>query len=183
MKKGILFILSLIAVIIFISSCNDQKTAQELIQEEKKAIERFIARNGIRTLSSYPKDGVFAENEYYRNPDGLYIHVVDSGNGRRVVVSDEIQVRFDEMQYFKSDTSSVSSDLISIDPFAFLYGNPYSYDNYGGYYTCIGWVIPLSYVGEGAIVNLIIPSNLGASGDQNAYRPVFYKGLRYTSFF
>ena len=180
MKKGISFILSLITIIVLISSCNDQKTAQELIQEEKKAIERFIARNGIRTLSSYPKDGVFAENEYYRNPDGLYIHVVDSGNGRRAVNADEIQVRFSEIQYFKSDTTSTSSDYISAYPFAFLYGNPYSYDSY---YSCIGWAIPLSYVGEGAVVNLIIPSNLGATNDQNAYRPVFYKGLRYTSFY
>lgn len=181
MKKGILFILSLITIIVLIASCNDQKTAQELIQEEKKAIEKFVARNGIRTLSSYPQDGIFAENEYYRNPDGLYIHVVDSGNGRRAVSADEIQVRFDGVQYFKSDTTSYSSDYYSSYPISFLYGNPYSY--YGSYFACTGWVIPLSYVGEGAVVNLIIPSNLGATSDQSAYRPVFYKGLRYTSFY
>ncbi len=181
MKKITLFLFSLITITILVSSCNDQKTAQELIQEEKKAIQRFVTKNGIKTLSSYPENGVFAANEYYRNPDGLYINVVDSGNGKRAVpYKDEICVRFDGVQWFKSDTVSYSSyDTNKNYPYVFTYGNSYSYDQY---YACAGWAIPLSYVGENAIINLIVPSNLGSTYDQKSYRPVFYKRLQYTRF-
>ncbi|MDR1369390.1 MAG: DUF4827 domain-containing protein [Dysgonamonadaceae bacterium] len=179
MKKIILFVFSLISITIFVSSCNDQKTAQELIQEEKKAIQRFVTKNGIKTLASYPENGVFAEDEYYRNPDGLYINVVDSGNGRRAVLGkSEICVRFGGVQWFKSDTISYSSYVTNENyPYTFTYGNTYSYD---GYYSCAGWALPLAYIGENAVVNLIIPSNLGSTYDQSSYRPVFYKKLKYT---
>ncbi len=180
MKKIVLFVFSFIAVTILVASCNDQKTAQELIQEEKKAIQRFVSKNGIKTLSSYPEDGVFAENEYYRNSDGLYINVVDSGNGKRATsYKDEICVRFEGLQWFKSDTVSYSSyNIIGNNPFTFRYG----INAYDGQYSCPGWAIPLAYVGENAVVNLIIPSNLGSTSDQSSYRPVFYKNLKYTHF-
>ena len=184
MKKIISFVFSLIAITILVSSCNDQKTAQELIQEEKKAIQRFVSKNNIITLSSYPEDGVFAENEYYRNPDGLFIHVVDSGNGKRATpYKHEICVRFDGVQWFKSDTLSYSSfDANRNEPYVFTYGISGSYANDYNTLACPGWEIPLAFVGEYAVVNLIVPSNLGSVSDQSYYRPVFFKGLKYTRF-
>jgi len=184
MKKIILFVLPLIAVTILGSSCNDQKTAQELIQEEKKAIQRFVSKNNIDVLDSYPKDGVFAENQYYRNPDGLFIQVVDSGNGKRAVpYKHEICVRFDGVQWFKSDTTMVSSFYTNGNrPYEFTYGISGSYSNDQSTLACPGWEIPLAFVGEYAVVNLIVPSNLGSAYDQNSYRPVFFKNLKYTRF-
>ena len=184
MKKIISLVLSLIAVTILVSSCNDQKTAQELIQEEKKAIQRFVAKNNIKTLDSYPENGVFAENEYYRNPDGLYINVVDSGNGKRAVpYKHEICVRFDGVQWFKSDTLSFSSfDTNGNNPYEFTYGISQSYANDQNTLACPGWEIPLAFVGEYAVVNLIVPSNLGSAYDQSTYRPVFFRNLKYTRF-
>ena len=185
MKKIISVVFSLIVVTILVSSCNDQKTAQELIQEEKKAIQRFVAKNNIITLSSYPEDGVFAENEYYRNPDGLYINVVDSGNGKRAVpYKHEICVRFDGVQWFKSDTVSFSSFSTNGGnyPYEFTYGISGSYSSNYSTLACPGWEIPLAFVGEYAVVNLIVPSNLGSVSDQSSYRPVFFKNLKYTRF-
>ncbi len=180
MKKITLFLLSIVAITTFLSSCNDAKTTQELIQEEKKSIQRFVAKNNIKTLSNYPADGKFAENEYYRDPDGLYVHVVDSGNGKRVKFGDEICVRFDGVQWFKSDTVSYDSYTANGNqPFTFTYGNSLSYD---ASFACSGWAIPLSYVTEGAIIDLIIPSNLGSNYDNKYVRPVFYKRLQYTRF-
>jgi len=37
-------------------------------------------------------------------------------------------------------------------------------------------------VGEGAVVNLIIPSELGNSNDNSSVSPVFYRNLQYTKF-
>ena len=176
MKKTILFVVSLFCLILATSSCNDRKTAQEMLKEEKKAIQRFISRNGIKLLSEYPENGVFGENEYFRTSGGLYIHVVDSGNGTRAKLYNEVLVRFSGLSYFKNDTSIIKP--VQVRPYEFIYGNSNSYDDLG----CDGWAIPLQYVGLNAVVNLIIPSSLGNYSDRLNYRPIYYERLKYTAF-
>ncbi len=182
MKKTILFVLSFIALVVVASSCDKNETLQEKIEEEKKAIQRFIDKNDFIILSAYPQDGVFKEKEYYKTSSGLYINVIDSGNGKRATpLKDEIQVRFEGMLYFKSETKEVDSDQLSpFGPMSFIYGNTYSYGTYG----CKGWEEPLGYVGEEAVVSLIVPSNVGNYADKNTnIVPVFYKQLKYTRFY
>jgi FKBP-type peptidyl-prolyl cis-trans isomerase len=189
MKQIFLFTLSIVSLFLSFFSCNNAKTAQEYLREEKKAIERYIDRNGIEVVGDYlaafenNKNG-FAANKYFRTDDGLYIHVVDSGNGKRVrPYLDEVMVRFDYYFDIKNhvggDTAKYSVSYTQL-PFVFRYGIPGSYSS--SYFVCSGWTIPLSYMGEGAIVDLIIPSSLGAQSDNTSYRPVFYKNLHYTKF-
>ncbi len=173
MKKIIFFVLAFAGVVLGSISCDSQKTAQEYLKEEKKAIDRFINRNDLVILKEYPKDGVFKEKEFFKTSEGLYMHVVDSGNGTRVKALETVLIRYGGVSYFKSDTTTYSYP--TRDPFEIIYGNSYSYGTYG----CTGWVIPLSYVGEEAIVDLIIPSALGSSDDNSSFRPVYYKNLKY----
>jgi hypothetical protein len=190
MKKTVIFVLSVIFLALANMACESQKTTQEYLREEKKAIERYIDRQGITILKDYPKDHKFGAKEYYRTNEGLYIHVVDSGNGVKVKpFVDEVQVRFDYLYYVKTyvsgDTASIPFDNIGPYygeyPFSFIYGQSASYTNL----ACDGWALPLSYITEGAIINLIITSSLGAEYD-NSYQnfnAVFYKNLIYTSFY
>lgn len=190
MKQIFLFALSIVILSLAFAACDDQKTAQEYLKEEKKAIDKYIDRQNIDVIYSYPEDGVFdlEKNQYFKTPvEGLYFQVVDSGNGKRVVPAvDKVQVRFDYFFDIK-DFVGGNENLIYyqwIFPFEFVYGIPGSYQKSENdvFLACDGWAIPLNYVGEGAIVNLIIPSGIGNTSDQNSYRAVFYKNLHYTKF-
>ena len=184
MKKRTVYSALVIAVFCILSSCNPEKSTQELLQEEKKAIERFIDRNDLVILKEYPKNGVFKEKEYYRTSEGLFFHVVDSGNGVRVEQLDEVTVRFKYLDDIKTaargDTTAIIRPSLYY-PFWFRYGMSQTY-SISGSPVCSGWVIPLLYVGKGAVVDLIIPSSLGSSSDYNSITPVFYKNLHYTNF-
>jgi len=187
MKKGALFIISVIIISCISSSCNQSKSLQELLDEEKRAIDKFITMNGFIILkeNEYPADGVFKDNEYYQSPDGLFFQVVDSGNGKRVKPVDEVLVRYDYIQDIKSavsgDTTTSKSMFYSFQPFSFVYGISATY-MISTSPVCQAWVIPLSYVGENAVVNMIIPSSIGSSYDNSNITPVFYRNLRYTKF-
>jgi len=185
--KKILF-LAIIAFVFIGFSCNKQESMQEKIRKEKKATEAFISRNKFKVLKDYPKDGVFAENEYYRTVDGLYIHVVDSGNGKRAVpIIDEVLVRFDYfldiIAYVKNESTGMYlAESVQL-PKEFIFGNSASYNKDPDGLACNGWAYPLNYVGEGAIVNLIVPSSMAGSGFNNTFTPTFFKNLRYTTFY
>jgi len=184
MKKAILGIVLIMLIPCIFSACKDnRKSLQELLQEERKAIDRFIILNDFVILKDYPQSGVFNENEYFKTNDGLFFQVVDSGNGKRVKLMDDVSVRFDYYQLVKEFArgDTVKYYLPFYDPFSFVYG---IYPTYSSYYSlvCQAWVIPLEYVGEEAILNLIVPSSIGSYSDNESIIPVFYKNLRYTRF-
>jgi hypothetical protein len=187
MRKTIIFVLSFTMLVVANIACDKQKSIQEYLREEKKAIERYIDRQGIVVITTYPK-GQFKANEYFKTNEGLYIHVVDSGNGRRVKpMVDRVQVRFDHMYYVKTFVTGKTDSLtlpFYYFPQEFVYGQSGSYGKNSTDLSCDGWALPLAYVGEGAIVNLIIPSALGTSYDNSYpnFNTVFYRNLTYTKF-
>jgi len=190
MKKKISGIISIVIICCISFSCSQGKSLQELLQEEKKAINRFIDMNDLTILRDYPKSGVFGANEYYRTDDGLFFQVVDSGNGKRAQLKDDISVRYDYCQAVKDvaagDTSKYYYPYHPVyyvspyQPISFVLGLTATYSS-STTPVCQAWVTPLSYVGEGAVVNMIIPSSLGSYYDMNTdIRPMFYKNLKYT---
>jgi len=194
MVKKLSGIFLLIATFCISFSCKENKSLQELLKEETRAINRFIAMNDLEIIQEYPKNGVFKENQYFRTNDGLFFQVVDSGNGKKVKLLDEISVRYDYFQFVldvaQGDTVKYLFPAYSnIDrypaalgqPFYFMYGLTQTYTSTNSP-MCKAWVIPLSYVGEEAVVNLIVPSSVGSSYDYRNITPVFYGNLRYTRF-
>jgi hypothetical protein len=180
--KRFLIIIASFAAIFFISiSCNNQKTIQDYLREEKKAIDRYISRNNIVVLENYPASRVFKPNEYFKTNEGLYIHVVDSGE-QKVTLIDEVTVRFDSIYYLKDTVKIAWSDTYSLYPYTFTYGLSNTYTPISSP-VCVGWVIPLTYVGEKGKVDLIIPSSIGSYSDSNSFTPLVYKGLSYTNFY
>jgi len=161
-----------------------------MLQEEQRAIKRYIDRNNLKILSDYPKDGVFKDNEYFKTSDGLYFQVVDSGNGTRIVNGQEAIVRFKYRHDIAYSDTSITywTNTGWVNPFSLLYrGIPNvntasTYTVSGSSYECGGWIVPLQYVGEQAIVNMIIPSAMGSSVDNSNINPVFYDSLKYTNF-
>ena len=194
MKKWISGIVFLVIISCISFSCNKQKSLQELLQEERKAIDRFINMNDLVILKDYPKDGVFKEKEYFRTNEGLFFHVVDSGNGTRIQPLNDVTVRYeycllvkdivkgDTIKYYFPYHPSYPY-LSPLQPISFVFGISQTYTS-SVTPVCQGWVIPLMYVTEGAVLDMIIPSSIGSYYDNQYYNifPVFYKNLRYTRF-
>ena len=185
MKKSVSSIIFIIVITCISFSCKENKTLQELLQEERKAIDRYISMNDFIILKDYPKDGVFNDNEYFKTNEGLFFNVVDSGNGKRVKMLNDVSVRCEYVQEIKNavkgDTSKWLPSPLPYEPISFVYGIPKTYSVYNSA-VCQAWVIPLMYVGENAVLNMIVPSSVGSYGDNNSIIPVFYKNLKYTRF-
>jgi|SRR5690554_279704 hypothetical protein len=173
MKKIIIVVFLITATIGIFFSCNDDKTYAQRLDEEKKAIERFIDENDIQVLREYPKDSVFQANEFYFDTSsGIYYNVIDSGNGRRIKVGEEFYIRFKGLTYIASTDTFTYSNIQSLQPEVLVYGNTSTYSS-------VAWVAPLKNVGDRAKVKLIVPFNMGLPNDQQGYKTAYYEELKY----
>jgi hypothetical protein len=183
---------------VFTVSCKKHITYEEMKAAENKIIKRIIYDNNIEVLEEYPKNGVFGENQFVQLNSGVYLNVVDSGNGNRPVVNGtDILVRASGTYYF-SDTSFTFNTFANASPaMEFRYGlaryvvdEHQYYDDV--YYRFFGTGIEsvLAFVGDSAVVKLIVPgyaeissypagSSMQNSG-QSYFIPIFYDRVRFT---
>ena len=191
---------------IFTVSCNKTITYEEMKTAENKIIRSIIADHNFEVLEEYPKSGIFGENQFVQLSSGIYLNVVDSGNGNRAEYRNgskggtEVLVRVSGYYYYSGTIDTFTTFTNTYPPMNFEYGfaknvvddHSYSYDYYNIYYLYFGTGIEsiLSYVGDSAIVKLIVPgyseinsSPAGSSmqsGDGNAFIPIFFDRIRYT---
>lgn len=190
-------ILGLLGIIVFaavsMSSCNDGKTYAEMMEEEKETISKFMSDSGFVSIDQYPSNGVFAENEFLLFSDGLYMNVVDSGNGEKFKDGDIVTVRFTEvnlsnqviMSNMKSTAQGTNPDVFryrvsgSSQSGTFIYENDSEYplmlQIYQSTSVPSGWLVPLKYVRDGAFVKLIVPHKLGQSDAVYYVYPCYYE--------
>lgn len=178
MRNILLAFIALLVMVSFFFGCSKTKTYAEKMKAEKKAIERFMDRNGYVVIGNYPDDGVFKPNEFYRTSEGLYMNVIDSqynpgiNKGDTFAVGNVVTVRFKVMQSFMTDTTRYTN-WESYVPEEFVYGRINTQK------VPEGWGFPLRYVKNYALVKLIIPSVIGTTANKNAVTPVFYDSLWY----
>ncbi|MDL2247435.1 DUF4827 domain-containing protein [Bacteroides sp. OttesenSCG-928-J23] len=202
MKKLFLLFFSLLVLGNLFQSCSDTKTYAEQLQEERDAIGKFLKANNITVISvddfevdtitrcepDYPN-----ENEYVLFPDGVYMQIVDRGEGRKPQNRDEITVRFleyDIMEEYETGASNYNRDAYA-DPFYYtvsgtnVTGQFSDYNKswlYKFYYSNNitdmtippGWLVPLRYVKDYSRVKLIVPSKMGHSYSSKYVYPFFY---------
>ena len=199
MKKSFYFLVLIGCVLnlMFTVSCSKTPTYEELKSAEQKKIRKILSDKNISVLSEYPKNGVFGENEFVQLSSGIYLNVVDSGNGNRAVpYSTDVLMRVSGEYYI--DTVIPFNTFSNIySPMEFRYGNAYGvkmerslYDDMYIYFFSTGLESILSYVGDSAVVKLIIPGysevngGPGCSAMQNGnmsfYIPIYYDRVRYT---
>lgn len=188
MRKIIYALYAILAVSVFISCSESDENLENLTEEQ--IMQRFIKSQGIVILEEYPEDHNFGDNEYYKTDLGLYFQVVNFGNGKSAIPNvDIVQVRFD---YYINVNKYITGNRDTIVPRSEYFPMEFKYkgSNLGYYdsnnsnnYSCQGWAIPLDYIYEGAIVNLIIPSKLGIKNDREDKIIRFYKNLVYTNFY
>jgi len=197
MKKSLYIIVAAWCALSAFFACNKTKTFEELKSEEKVVVRRIIADKGISVLSEYPADGVFADNEYVELESGIYLNVIDSGCGERAVAnSTYLLVRASGYVYDADTPFYFSTFGTTAFPFEFKYGQAYSvssshYSSFDSYYYYFGIGIEsiLQYVGDSAVVKMIVPGyseiseyragSTYQSSNSNQYYPIFYDKVRY----
>ncbi len=202
MKSFYIFLLAG-CILSMITSCGkDLPLFTELKSDENKLISKILAEKGIEVLKEYPSDGIFEEHQFVQLDGGVYLNVVDSGNGNRAELNNtRILLRFDSEIYLSADSSVERSFYANNTvPFEFKYGmalnivNQYKDDYTSNYYYYFssGLELPLSYVGENAVVRLLIPgyatgedgyypeSSTFQRANRECFYPIYYDKLKYT---
>lgn len=179
------FFISLCAFV----ACDDGKTYIELREEEDKAIEKYLTSDG-RWVADIPADGNFLTEEnsenppYYRLPDDVYMQILSMGyldsTRHFFVVDDKVYFRYTRMSLtdwadgIVSTSGNMNDASGSSDQYYFTYttqmGSNYSmYFEYG-----LGIQYPLQYVGNGAMLRLVVPSKMGFSSEISDVIPYLY---------
>lgn len=193
-KLASLFLILLVGGLAFYS-CSDTKTYAEMLEDEKKAIKKFIKDNNIKviTATEFSDNGNetnVSENEFVQLSNGVYMQIVDRGNGDSIRNRDIVTVRFVEYDILKEDTTGASNFAQAqfLDSFDYtitdgmIYGQ-FRKENgeYGAFYIYYnsvavpeGWLTCLPYIKNNARVKLIVPSKKGHQVALEYAYPYYY---------
>lgn len=200
MKKLSLLFLALLAFGAFFQSCNDQKTYAEMLEDERRAIKEFIKKHNIKTITQeeFEKDTITNENEYALLSGGVYLQIVDRGEGDTVKNRDQVLLRLVERNILGEIDKSLAYDTLSnidwpydsyVDAFyytpnsssvLFTQGRLSMKWNNGSYVGGLdvprGIIDIIPYIKDKAHVKLIVPSKKGHSGANGMYSiyPMYY---------
>lgn len=195
MKKITGFLCLLLCIASAMTSCNKGKTYGEMVEEEKDMIRQLIKDSSFVIIDKMPEDSIFAENEIMEFSDGLYMCILDKGNGRKFQNGDYITVRYTELNMKTGvKISNMSSSNQGTNPDVFRYStnsnnsvqqgvlineNSNEYPLLTSVYNTrgvpAGWLIPLQYVGENGHVKIIVPHKLGHSDASYYVYPCYYE--------
>ena len=203
MKKLTLFLLVLFALGLGFQACDNSKTYAEMLEEEKDGIKAFIKDSNIVVISQsqfHAQDSMtdVSKNEYVQLASGVYMQIIDKGykdeNGKLINPNDTVKnndivlVRFSEFDILKGKLSLSNLNAAeTVDAFRYtvtsssiagLFLQGYMLSVYGSAVPA-GWLVPLSYVGNGARVKLIVPSKMGQQNAMNYVYPYYYYIQKY----
>ncbi|MDE5687111.1 MAG: DUF4827 domain-containing protein [Paramuribaculum sp.] len=164
--------------------CSDKKSYAELLEDENKAVNRFLADQKV--IGSKPADDNFIEGAdapfYQIDEEGnLYMRVIKKGDGEMVEDNQLVYFRFTRynlMYYTGPDnemTGEGNSDNLEFGDTSFRYGNTTleSSTTWGS-----GIQVPLSMLPLGSEIELVVKSQFGFYSEISYVQPFLYH-LRY----
>lgn len=150
-RKLLLFILA----VTFFVSCENEQNYSQLLKKEEREINDWLKRNGMTVLPEFPEDSVFAENEMYHYPDGIYFRLISKGVGDTLRMGDRFTLRY--RQYTLEEGALVESYWTTQDnpyPPELMYGNSTN--------SCDGWQQAFEAMKRSeSHAQIIVPSKLG----------------------
>lgn len=168
------------------------KSLTQLLKEEKTYIRDFIAKEGFTVKEASGEETTFEANILYHFPNGLYMQVLDAGKTRPEVNKTKVVVRFAGYMFQKEPLSSFNNLTDgSYQNTEFLYIESYNrgalhyslLPSAPGYtlnsLMCEGLAFPMSLLGDGARVRLIIPFLLGPEVAYNTGTPMYCQEAQY----
>lgn len=166
------------------SSCKDSKSYAELLNEETKSVNSFLADQNV--ILDIPADSVFEYGfgaPFYRiDPDGnVFMQVIDPGETEKV--KDDALVFFRFTRYNLNEyaltgelgTGSGNSENIGLGSASFRFNNfTLSTSSQWGN----GLQMPLNFLGFNSRVRIVIKSQFGLSSEISQVIPYLYD-IRY----
>jgi hypothetical protein len=168
------------AAAITFSSCSDSTSYADLLSDETKSVNAFLADQVV--ILDIPEDSVFECGEnapYYRlDEDGnVFMQVLEPGDGEKP--QDDAQVFFRFTRYNLSEyastgslgTGSGNAEDVSLGSASFRFNN-YTLSSSSSWGS--GIQLPLNYLGYNSHVNLIIKSQYGLTSEISQVIPYLY---------
>lgn len=193
MKKGF-NVLLILFVGLMIISCSNSRSYTDMLNAEKKAINRLIDRENLEILKDMPANYKFQSNQYVKLDNDVYIQIVDTGNGTRATkYSTHILCRFTVNRFMEDSTinmyyfSNYGPNSNGTSPVEFIYGQmsviaqPATDRLQAALegFMSEGLQTGLEYVGNRGKVRMIVPFKRGGEYDQQQGYAVHFEELEY----
>lgn len=183
MKRNLFIGMILLVGAGWLTSCDKTPSYTQLKKNQEKALNKFISQQGFEVLNKYPSNGRFKDNQFYLTEKGVYINVVDSGNGTRPQKGKTVVLmRCSIQDFFQVDTPrTINFFTNGTRPFEFVFGEAANIVNenermnnvYTNFFST-GIEDALTYVGDGSIVKLIVPFQEGSTYQRSKSIPFYY---------
>lgn len=175
-------VLALSLLCTVMTSCDEQKSYAELLDEENAAVDKFLKTQKV--VKKIPADSVFevgADAPYYQLDEDGYVYMQVLMNG------DEGKVKYNELIFFRysrinlltwaagGDQLPTGNDNELSSAYSFNFNNTElnSSSQYG-----TGVQLPLNYLEMPCKVNLVVKSKAGSMNDLTSVTPYLYT-IRY----
>lgn len=180
MKRFPLWLLGPCLLVLSFMACDNTETYADQLAIEKATIKEFMKDSGYTVTSVYPDTIPFPEGVFFKNEEGLYIHVIDTGSSVPLSIPRNTLylIRFMELNLMEKTVIHNMYGATN-NPKEIFYNNIQITVSHG---DCKAWHQALRYVGDGGHVYLIVPTSLGMpvySSTTRSLTPCFYE-LRYT---
>ena len=179
-------VVGIAALGLILTGCSNT-SYNSLRNAEDKLIANYISRNQLNILKTEPAaDYVWGEKDYYQVPevDNFYFHLRYRGDSVRIdsvsptrfdtvdleiMANDLIVLRYKQFDLTENpDTISSWTTLDQAYPYEFHYGNTADCE-------AVGWHLAVKYMKyPGSECQIIQPSKLGFSAEQNSVTPYCY---------
>ena len=173
--------MALVALLgLFMSSCEDTQSYSDLLKEEQKVSNWFLAQH--RVCNEIPADSVFETGPnapfYKIDPDGyIYMQVIRKGDGNIPATGDQVYftfTRYNIQTMYNSNTLDVPG-VGNQDDFQQSVGETYFiYDNFRVSSSAQfgqGIQRPISYLGYNSEVNILLKSYYGFQSENTTCIP------------
>lgn len=181
MKRQIISILSLLALLMAVSSCSDSKSYADLLNEENQVVNAFLAQHRVvETWPGVDNCEVGEDAPFYCVDDegNVYMQVIRKGDGTFPEEGEHVSFTYlsYDLNYYVvgSDSNVGSGNLNSPGSSASTYFifDDYTLEQSSQYGT--GIQIPVKLLGFGSKVNVVIKSQAGPSAYMSYVIPFLY---------
>lgn len=186
MKKGFYILLIMFTALVVVS-CDKTKSYTDMLNAERKAIDRLIDENHFDIVSDFPKDSIFKKGQYVELENGVYLNIIDKGTSDRAVLySTDVMARFEVKLFMGGEGDTLTLNNLGphsngTSPVKFKYGYTEGLEYYQPWnsFICAGLSSALQYVGDSSRVSLIVPFKQMSSDFQSSGTPAFYKEVKF----
>lgn len=197
-----LCLMALTALCIGLTSCQESsiKSLSEMKADQQKAIDRLISTQALKVenLSGATLPSPIDHSVYYRMPNGLYMRVIKEGDMTKRAVRNQSKIYLRmKGKMFDHEKESIlvpnNYSNAAVEVIEFLYVKEYNQGDLNfsliaapnspvtnlDAFMCQGLAYPMTLLGDGAEVSLIIPFDIGPSFTYNSGYPMYVEHAVY----